>query len=258
MTRLLSNAYDHLSCSAGYGTPDTHSHLALHFIFSLDTAFPGNAGGNDFEGKAVFIDSDVPHTLHLESCDAIVVLFEPVSALGRYVKETFLRDKDFYLPEKELLCRITELLACYPASCTGNGLCGLTPEQAFAFDRELLELLGWHGPGRADALLDERVLSVKARLSEMDTIPADIMKELCDTARLSQSRLSHLFSSQAGIPLHRYLAFMKIQKAFLHVRRGKNLTQAALDAGFDSPSHLASTFKRMFGISFSQFLKNAE
>ena len=81
MTRLISYTYDHLSCSAGYGTPDTHSHLALHFIFSLDTAFPGNAGGNDFEGKAVFIDSDVPHTLHLESCDAVVVLFEPLGTL---------------------------------------------------------------------------------------------------------------------------------------------------------------------------------
>ncbi|MBQ3800304.1 MAG: AraC family transcriptional regulator [Treponema sp.] len=67
-----------------------------------------------------------------------------------------------------------------------------------------------------------------------------------------------MFSGQAGISLHRYLAFIKIQKAFLHVRKGKSLTRAALDAGFDSPSHLAATFKRMFGISFSQFLKSAE
>ena len=255
MTRLLAYSYDHLSCIAGYGTPETHSHLALHFIFSVGDAFSGTAGGKTFEGRAVFIGSDVPHTLNLERHDSVVFLFEPVSVLGRYVKETFLRDKEFFLPGEGLLCRIAELVPRCMASCPTNGLCGMSPEEAGAFDRELLGLLGWNGTDHADASLDERVLSVKTRLSEMESIPPGIMKELCDTARLSQSRLSHLFSSQVGISLHRYLAFIKIQKAFLHVRKGKSLTQAALDAGFDSPSHLVATFKRMFGISFSQFLK---
>ena len=258
MTRLLAYSYDHLSCIAAYGSPEPHNHLALHFIFSVGGDFPGTAGGKAFEGKAVFIDSDVPHTLNLESSDAIVFLFEPVSTLGRYVKQTFLRDKEFFLPDEGLLCRIGELVSRCSASCPVDGLCRMSPEGAAAFDRELLGLLGWNGTGLADASLDERVLSVKARLSEMESIPSGIMKELCDTAGLSQSRLSHLFSGQAGISLHRYLAFIKIQKAFMHVRKGKSLTQAALDADFDSPSHLAATFKRMFGISFSQFLKSSE
>ena len=60
MTRLLEYSYDHLSCIAAYGCPEPHSHLALHFIFSVGGDFPGTAGGTTFEGKAVFIDSDVP------------------------------------------------------------------------------------------------------------------------------------------------------------------------------------------------------
>lgn len=204
MTRLLAYSYDHLSCIAAYGSPEPHSHLALHFIFSVGDAFSGTAGGKTFEGRAVFIGSDVPHTLNLERRDSVVFLFEPVSVLGRYVKETFLRDKEFFLPGEGLLCRIAELVSRCMASCPANGLCGMSPEEAGAFDRELLGLLGWNSTDHADASLDERVLSVKAWLSEMESIPPGIMKELCDTARLSQSRLSHLFSGQAGISLRRF------------------------------------------------------
>ena len=161
MTRLLAYSYDHLSCIAAYGSPEPHSHLALHFIFSVGGAFPGTAGGKTFEGRAVFIGSDVPHTLNLERRDAIVFLFEPVSALGRFVKEAFLRDKEFFLPGEGLLCRIAELVSRCSAFCPANGLCGMSPEEAGAFDRELLGLLGWNGTGCADTSLDVTIQNLK-------------------------------------------------------------------------------------------------
>ena len=249
MTKFLSYNYDHLSCIADYGTPDTHSHLALHFIFSLNGTFSGIVDGESFSARAVFISSDVPHTLVLDNQSALVYLFEPVSALGHYIEDSFLKKQKFQIADKELISRIDKFL---------NSVFDLYSEDLCAadFDSEILKILGWKSEEHLNVMLDERLVAVKKLLFEIDTIPHDIMDVLCNKVNLSKSRLSHLFSKQVGISLHRYLAFIKIQKAFMYVRSGRNLTEAALDAGFDSSSHLSSTFKRMFGISFSHFLKS--
>lgn len=249
MTKFLAYTYDHLSCIADYGTPDTHSHLALHFIFSLNGTVSGIADGKSFTARAVFIASDVPHTLVLDNQSALVYLFEPVSALGHYIEDSFLEKQKFQIADEKLISRIDAFLSPFFDLYS-------TDFHAADIDSEILGILGWKSEEHLNIMLDERLSAVKKLLSEIDTIPHNIMDVLCDKVNLSKSRLSHLFSEQAGISLHRYLAFIKIQKAFFHVRNGKNLTEAALDAGFDSSSHLSSTFKRMFGISFSHFLKS--
>lgn len=73
---------------------------------------------------------------------------------------------------------------------------------------------------------------------------------LFDPACLSQSRLSHLFKESVGISLHRYLAWEKMRKGYVNYRKYGSITEAAMRAGFDSPSHFAATCKRMFGLSF--------
>ena len=88
--------------------------------------------------------------------------------------------------------------------------------------------------------------------------PGDIMKKLCDISCLSQSRLSHLFTQNMGMSLHRYLSFDKMRKGYTNFLSTGNITQAALDSGFDTPSHFAATCKRMFGLSFSEFQKSTQ
>ncbi len=48
--------------------------------------------------------------------------------------------------------------------------------------------------------------------------------------------------------------------AFRELLSGKNVTEASMTAGFDTPSHFAGTVKRMMGMPFfifkdSEFLK---
>ena len=78
-----------------------------------------------------------------------------------------------------------------------------------------------------------------------------------DKVALSQSRLSHLFKEQVGIPLKSYIQFHQIQKAFLGLLNGKNITEAAMFAGFDTPSHFAAVTKRMMGMPASISLKDS-
>lgn len=49
----------------------------------------------------------------------------------------------------------------------------------------------------------------------------------------------------------------KLQKAFYLILHGMDITTAALEAGFDSPSHLAATSKRLLGMSAREIKKDS-
>ena len=74
----------------------------------------------------------------------------------------------------------------------------------------------------------------------------------------SASRLSELFSGQVGITLKKYLTLHQLERAFQDLLAGKWITEAALNAGFDSPSHFASTVKRMMGLPARSTVKDSE
>ena len=75
---------------------------------------------------------------------------------------------------------------------------------------------------------------------------------------LSSSRLSHLFKEQTGIPLKSYIILHQMERAFDELFAGKNITESSMIAGFDSPSHFASTVKKMMGMTVSLSLKDSE
>jgi AraC-like DNA-binding protein len=49
---------------------------------------------------------------------------------------------------------------------------------------------------------------------------------------------------------------MRLIRAGLAISEGKNLTEAAADAGFASPSHLSDRFKSTFGLTATQLLSS--
>ena len=75
---------------------------------------------------------------------------------------------------------------------------------------------------------------------------------------LSSSRLSHLFSEQVGITLKDYLLLHQLERVFQDILSGRKITDAAMDAGFDSPSHFASTVKRLMGLPARSTIKDSE
>ena len=96
-------------------------------------------------------------------------------------------------------------------------------------DRLITRLLGLDTSGNMPR--DERIKEVLEYFRELDEIPEDITAQLCARVCLSPSRLSHF-------------------------QKYGSITEASMRAGFDSPSHFAATCKRMFGISFSEFIKS--
>lgn len=100
-------------------------------------------------------------------------------------------------------------------------------------------------------LYDERIKALLKMLSEYSCLEESI-ERISKQLYLSPSRLSHIFHDQTGIPLKSYIVLYKLQKAYLLLFQGKSITEAAVEAGFFSPSHLADVNRRMMGMTISE------
>ena len=238
MTELIFE-YDRLLIHSEYRTPEVHSHLASHLIIALGGSLKCEIGGDVSETAGVCIASDVPHTVYAEAGDMLLYLFDTTSFLSDSLNERYLHNERF--------CTLDSVLVDELRGIWKNN----DPDAA---DRKMLERCGLLHD--RSSCRDERITAVLDYLQNTQTVSDDIMERLCGTACLSQSRLSHLFREQVGISLHRYLALDKMKKVYIYYRKYGNITDAAMRAGFDSPSHFAATCKRMFGISFSEIMKS--
>jgi len=73
---------------------------------------------------------------------------------------------------------------------------------------------------------------------------------------LSESRFSHLFREQAGMTFAAYLIYQRILRVYADVIHGKNVTEAAIEAGFSSSAHFADVNRRVFGTSIRNISKD--
>lgn len=104
---------------------------------------------------------------------------------------------------------------------------------------------------------DERIIALFNMLDKYSAIE-DSIEEISKGLYLSSSRLSHIFKEQTGVPLKSYIVLRKLQKAYLLLFSSKNITDAAMEAGFYSPSHLADVNKKMMGMTITKALNDSE
>jgi AraC family transcriptional regulator len=74
------------------------------------------------------------------------------------------------------------------------------------------------------------------------------LSQLAAEVHLSAVRLAHIFPAEIGLPVRRYLLWLRLIDAIEKVALGADLTNAAHDAGFSDSAHLTRTFRRMFGM----------
>ncbi|MCE9500586.1 MAG: AraC family transcriptional regulator [Leptospira sp.] len=99
---------------------------------------------------------------------------------------------------------------------------------------------------------DERILSITGKLRS--ELPENIrVGDLAKEVALSSDRLMRLFKEQLGLPIRRYLLWLRILESVKHLKNNSNLTEAAHAAGFSDSAHMSRTFKENFGIQPSFF-----
>ncbi len=101
--------------------------------------------------------------------------------------------------------------------------------------------------------VDKRIIDAARRIRE-DPATAVSSRELAAAAGLSESRFLHLYRDELGTSLRRYRIWLRLVHAGTAIGAGANLTEAAMKAGFASPSHLSDRFKTTFGLSATQLL----
>lgn len=63
-----------------------------------------------------------------------------------------------------------------------------------------------------------------------------------------------MFAEQTGTSFRRYVQWARMLRVAMAHAAGHDLTRAAVDAGFASPSHFSDTFRLMFGLTPSAFV----
>ena len=107
--------------------------------------------------------------------------------------------------------------------------------------------------GPAPDTRDPRIVAATAilRAHPIRSITAD---QLATEVHLSKSRLLHLFADQAGTTFRRYRMWARMLAVGRAIAKGADLTTAAADAGFASPSHFSDAFHAMCGLTATDLL----
>lgn len=241
MTKMLHTSYDCMILIADYKEPNFHRHLCSHLAFGKDGKLKCTTDLGTFVAKGVFIDSDTRHTIHFEHGPIYLFLFDETSAIGKQIKATYLSEISVAEVPDDLIFQLR--------TCVENSL------DVKILSRQMLTILSDKMENNQKKE-DDRILDALQYLEGRPAIEHDIIHELAGRECLSKSRLSHLFTQEMGVPLHRYLSFIKMKKAWVYILEGDTLTEAAIKAGFNSSSHFSSTVQRMFGISLTEFVKS--
>ena len=96
--------------------------------------------------------------------------------------------------------------------------------------------------------LDPRVEQIIDILQKNRSTKDITITKLASKLKLSESRVSHIFKENMGLPIASYRIWIKIKKLAKSLESGKDLTYSAQDAGFLDSSHLNRVFKNYFGI----------
>ncbi len=83
---------------------------------------------------------------------------------------------------------------------------------------------------------------------------ANSAAEIAAALHLSRSYFLHLFTVHTGTSFRRYRLWARLIRAGRSLAEGHELTRAAADAGFASPSHFSDTFHALFGLTATALL----
>ena len=86
---------------------------------------------------------------------------------------------------------------------------------------------------------------------ELDEPPS--LETLAEEIGVSPSRLRHMFKDQTGLPMSRYVLWMRLRAALLKALEGATMAESAQEAGFSDAAHFTRTCRQMFGLPPTAF-----
>lgn len=205
-----------------------------------------------------FLPAHAPHAVRWrEPVDSLVVEISPdfVAAVARtepWSQRIELRPA--VATENRFLAHAAMALAEETAAGSPGGpLCAESLASAIA--RHLLRTRGELRPWvhRSEALGRAQLARVLAYIG--DHLDTDlVLRDLATVAQMDRFRFSRAFKQSVGLPPHRYVLLARIERAkALLAKRRVSISEVALSTGFATPSHFATTFRRMTRVTPREF-----
>jgi AraC-like DNA-binding protein len=224
---------------------DCHKHWLLQMFLSSQEELHIEVNGQLIHCNAICVNMDTLHTFNSEGVPHFTILIDPTTEIG-CVMRSLLMDRPFYIFPQEKYIAMQRTFK--------NVLEQKSHDNILSFAQSII----FHFAYDNAKIFDERVMKVLNLLDDRMHEDESQKKYFSKNVGLSESRLAHLFKEETGIPLKSYIVLHKLQRAYESIFNGENITTAALNAGFDSSSHLAYTNKMMTGMSASNIIKDSE
>ncbi len=209
-----------------------HSGSVACFVVGVDAPFTLRAADRERTVRSALVPARTTH--HLAACSGrmLFVHAEPGSARAEHLRR-----------------RMTDRAG--PVLLAHDREADVVGRAARPGPPDLAALLAAVAPDDRGGVVDPRVrLALRALRDDPDRTAT----ALAARVGLSPSRFLHLFSAGTGTSFRRYRMWARVLRVAGALSRGDDLTTAAADAGFASPSHLSDTVRRMFGLSATALL----
>lgn len=225
---------------------DYHKHWLLQMFLCSQKEMNIEVNGQRIPCGAILVNTDTPHTFNSEGESHFTILIDPTTELGRAAGRLLLNQSFYVFPYEKTIAMQQNFQ---------NVLIQKSHDDILSFVQSIVSQFSYSNTESFDHRINKvlNILDDCVHESEFHQI-----KYFSKKTYLSESRLAHLFKEETGIPLKSYIVLHKLQKAYESIFNGENITGAALDAGFDSPSHLAYTNKMMTGMSATNIIRDSE
>lgn len=238
-----------------------HKHWMLQLFFCPNRRLDLRVNGEAVNGTCILVGADAVHRFTTGDILHYSMLIEATSDMALQMKKQYLQENPFANLSEIVTEELVEAFQEF----------ALAPELNIyhQFIQKLYEAL--HMKESMKHNYDERICKLFKLLNQVEYGTGDFLEdgkqkmelgmcvsELAKALCLSSSRLAHLFKEETGIPLKSYLVLQKIYDAFYYLLKGDSITDAAMKAGFDSPSHFAATTKSMMGTSARIAIKDSD
>lgn len=221
-----------------------HKHWAMQLFLSMDKDLRLRVSGKQISCKCVIVNQNVNHSFSTDQQIHLSVIIMPATNISEQLKRV-MDGREYYILDDSDVMEMQKLVSELIYSAENN----IYYHYVGVFHRFL-------GIGQQEKRYDDRIEEV---LRDIECCDCGIhrISAFADKVSISPDRLSHLFREQVGMPLKSYIQLHQMQKAFRALCDGRSITEAAMQAGFDTPSHFAAVTKRMMGIPASVSLKNS-
>ncbi|MFE1591259.1 helix-turn-helix domain-containing protein [Nocardia sp. NPDC058705] len=212
---------------------DTHSTPVQCFVLGVDEPVTVRTSNGDRRGRSVLIPARTTHKLEADG-RVLFYYLDPRSSAAARVRARMSE------PPAPVAARHRDEAALI-AHLNRSG-----PPDPLVLRRIIV---GCEAP----ATIDERIRAVMDAIVDDPAGRAGAV-ELAAGLGISTSRFLHLFSADAGTSFRRFRLWARLLVVAGAVAEGVDLTRAAADAGFASPSHFSDTFRTLFGLTATEVL----